>query len=516
MRRRVLFSVLLIPVAGSLLEARRVPAAADQVNFSEHIAPIIFGNCTVCHHPGAAAPFPLLSYRDVFKRGRLIEEVTRTRYMPPWPAAQGWGEFQGERRLGGEEIDLIRQWVEGGMPQGDPALQPVAPQSVAPQFRDTWKWGEPDLVVTIEEPYAVPPDGPDIYRNFAIDLGLSADRWLQAMAFHPTAKSAAHHALFFFDATGASRQIQSEDPEPGFALMRGGVFARQPARVFARTSVRAPAGWLGSWAVGREGWKVPNGFARHLSAGSDLVVQLHLHPSGKSEMERARVGFYFAEKPGREFTRLSLPVMFGRFAGIDIPGGVSDYVVEDSFVLPVDVEVLSASAHAHYLGKEMKMKATLPDGEEKGLLWLPDWDFSWQEQYQYKELLFLPRGTRIDVSISYDNSTGNPHNPSHPPKRVTWGMASTDEMGRMSLWVVPVIDSEAEVLQRVRWRAVQRAWVTQSLESPDAWESIPRRIRERFDADGDERLSDMEKEAIRKHLDDRLTRAYRSRSRESP
>ena len=393
------------------------------------------------------------------------------------------------------------------MPLGDPALQPVAPE-----FRDTWEWGEPDLIVTLEEPFAVPPDGPDIYRNFAIDLGLSEDRWVQAMAFHPAAKSAAHHALFFFDATGESRQVQSEDPEPGFSRMSGGVFARELTSSFGNTTALSPAGYLGGWAVGRAGWEVPEGFARHLSGGSDLVVQMHFHPSGKSETERAEVGFYFAEKPGRPSIRLSLPPMFGLYAGIDIPGGVSDYIVEDSFVLPVDVEAFSASAHAHYLGKEMKMKATLPGGQEKGLLWIPDWDFSWQDQYVYKELLFLPRGTRIDVSISYDNSTGNPDNPNHPPKRVIWGLASTDEMGRMSLWVVPVIDSEAAILERARWRVVLRASVTRALESPDAWERIPRRIRERFDADGDGKLSDMEKEAIREYLDERVARAYRTRA----
>ena len=492
--------MLLASVSGAFPESGRV-------TFSEHIAPIIFDNCAVCHHPDAAAPFALLSYRDVFKRGRLIAEVTRTRYMPPWPPAQGWGEFKGERLLCEEEIDLIREWVEGGMPLGDPALQPVAPE-----FRDSWKRGEPDLIVTIEEPFAVPPDGPDVYRYFAIDLDLPEDRWLQAMDFHPTAKSAAHHALFFFDATGESRQVQRQDPEPGFALMSGGVIARELTSSFGSTTALSPAGYLGGWAVGRAGWEVPEGFARHLSGGSDLVVQMHFHPSGKSETERAEVGFYFTEKPGRAFIRLSLPPMWGVFAGIDIPGGVSDYIVEDSFVLPVDVEAFSASAHAHYLGKEMKMKATLPGGEEKGLLWIPDWHFSWQDQYQYQELLFLPRGTRIDVSISYDNSTGNPDNPNHPPKRVIWGPASTDEMGRMSLWVVPVIDSEAAILERARWRVVLRASVTRALESPDAWERIPRRIRERFDADGDGKLSDIEKEAIREYLDDRVARAYRTRA----
>ena len=230
------------------------------------------------------------------------------------------------------------------MPLGDPDLQPVAPE-----FRDTWEWGEPDLIVTLEELFTVPPDGPDIYRNFAIDLGLSEDRWLQAMAFHPTAKSAAHHAQFFFDATGESRQLQSQDPEPGFALMSGGVFARELTSLGIPEPF-TPAGWLVGWAVGRAGWEVPEAFARHLPGGSDLIVQMHFHPSGKSETERAEVGFYFAEKPGRAFMRVSLPPMFGLFAGIDIPGGVSDYIVEDSFVLPVDVEAFSVEAHAQASG----------------------------------------------------------------------------------------------------------------------------------------------------------------------
>ncbi len=147
-RRWILSCTLLVFVLGSGLDARPGPLALDPVTFSEHIAPIIFDNCAVCHHPGAAGPFSLLSYRDVFKRGRLIAEVTRSRFMPPWPAARGWGDFKGERLLAAEEIGLIRQWVEGGMAPGDPALQPVPPH-----LHDNWQWGEPDLVVTIEEPY---------------------------------------------------------------------------------------------------------------------------------------------------------------------------------------------------------------------------------------------------------------------------------------------------------------------------------------------------------------------------
>src|SRR5439155_18816438 len=111
------------------------------------------------------------------------------------------------------------------------------------------------------------------------------------------------------------------------------------------------------------------------------------------------------------------------------------YEIRDSLVLPVEVEALGARGHAHYLAKEMKMTATLPDGSTKGLLWISNWDFGWQDSYFYKEPFTLPKGTRLDVEIAYDNSTDDPRNPNKPPKRVRWGRGSFDEMGSMTLLV---------------------------------------------------------------------------------
>ncbi len=107
------------------------------------------------------------------------------------------------------------------------------------------------------------------------------------------------------------------------------------------------------------------------------------------EQELSSVGLYFADKPpAKAFTGIQLPPLFGVFEGLDIPAGAKEYSIADSFVLPVDVKAFGVAAHAHYLGKQMKLEATLPDGKAKTLLWIKDWDFSWQDQYQFKE--FIP------------------------------------------------------------------------------------------------------------------------------
>ena len=136
------------------------------------------------------------------------------------------------------------------------------------------------------------------------------------------------------------------------------------------------------------------------------------------------------------------PPVFGAFAGIDIPAGEERFAIHDSFTLPVEVDVLGGGAHAHYLGRELRMTVTLPDGRTEELVHIPDGDFNWQERYYFTDPVRLPAGTRIDVEIVYDNSSGNPSNPSDPPRRVTFGRESTDEMGSMSLEIVPVNEGD--------------------------------------------------------------------------
>jgi thiol-disulfide isomerase/thioredoxin len=402
------------------------PELPAKVTFAEHIAPIVFNNCTACHRPGEAAPFKLMSYRDVQKRGRTILRVVERRYMPPWQPEPGHGEFQDERRLSDWQIALIKRWVQTGMAEGDPRKLPELPK-----FPGGWYLGKPDLIVTMDRAFDVPADGPDIYRNFVLPLNLPEEKWLTAIEVRPSAPAVVHHLQYFSDRTGSARKLDGKDGQPGFVNMafRG-------------------SGYLGGWAVGATPMKLPAGLAWPLPRGSDLVVQTHFHPSGKAEKEKLTVGLYFAARPStRTLVNAQLPPAFGLFAGIDIPPGKADFTVTDSFTLPVDVDLVGSSPHAHYIGKSLRGWAVLPDGKTRRLFYIKDWDFNWQGTYFYKQFVRLPKGTVLHAEVIWDNSAANDRNPNQPPKRVTWGEGTTDEMGSLRYLVVAANEKDTPVLE---------------------------------------------------------------------
>jgi hypothetical protein len=242
-----------------------------------------------------------------------------------------------------------------------------------------------------------------------------------------------HHVLYFADPRGRIHERPQQGAEPGFSGMRAG-------------GATVP---LGGWAVGAQPHFFPEGLALELPKGSDLVIQYHFHPTGKPETEKSLIGLYFAKKaPERMMTRVQMPPTYSLFSGLDIPPGEKDFVIRDSYELPVAIDAVGVSAHAHYLGKQMTMKATLPGGEQKTLLLIKDWDFAWQDRYFFKDLQPLPQGTRLDVEIHWDNSAENPRNPSSPPVRVTWGEETKDEMGSISLIAVAQKESDLPALRR--------------------------------------------------------------------
>jgi hypothetical protein len=178
------------------LSAALLPAAdpnMGKVTFTETIAPILYQNCVTCHRPGEAGPFSLITYDDARKRGTLIATVTKSRYMPPWHAAHGFGDFQGERRLSDAQIAAIGDWVSQGMPQGDVSKMPKLPE-----FQEGWHLGKPDLILEMPVGFNLPASGPDVFRNFVIPTGLTEDKWVRAVEFRPSARKVVHHVLFAY------------------------------------------------------------------------------------------------------------------------------------------------------------------------------------------------------------------------------------------------------------------------------------------------------------------------------
>ncbi len=419
-----------LPVFVTMLAAVAAQAPNEpppKPTFTEHIAPIVFHACACCHRPGEVAPFPLLTYADVKKRGRNIATVVGDRYMPPWHPEPGFGSFRNNPRLGDEQIATIRRWVETGMPEGPAAALPKLPD-----FPDGWQLGEPDLIVSTSGAFEVPAGGRDIYRNFAIPLGLPDDKWITAIEVRPSARAVLHHVLIFLDEQREAIELDGNDGKPGFSGMR---------------LQRAPM--IGGWAVGGMPEHLPEGLAIKLQKGSDLVLQSHLHPSGKKEQERTVLGLHFAEQaPARTLVSIQLPPFFGLTAGLDIAAGDAEFRLRDAFELPCDVDAVSIGGHAHMLLRSMQMHAELPDGGQQPLLRIAQWDFDWQNRYTFSSLVRLPKGSMLRAELHYDNSANNPANPNKPPRRVRWGRETTDEMGSITLMVVPADEKDLDALRR--------------------------------------------------------------------
>ncbi len=399
-----------VALAVALLGGGLPPTSGAPLTFNRDIAPLVFEHCSGCHRPGQSAPFSLLSYADVQRRATTIVRVTQNRYMPPWLPAPGFGEFAGERRLNPEHIDQLQRWVAAGCPEGNPADRPTPPR-----FPDGWQLGEPDFILTLPCAYELPATGKDVYRNLVVPVPTIGPHYVKGIEFHPGNARVVHHAFIAFDVTrGSRRRAEREDP-PGFSGME------------LPDTAQMPAGQLLGWQPGKTPYLSPPGLSWLLRMNTDLVLQLHLHPSGRPETVQPSLGFYFTDQPP---TNSAFRIGIRSFS-LDIPPGTNGYAVDESYTVPVPVALLRVSTHAHYLGKDLQAYALLPDGRKKWLIRIPDWDFNWQGDYEYRQPLELPAGSRLMLHYTYDNSAANPRNPNNPPRRVRYGLQTTDEMGEV-------------------------------------------------------------------------------------
>ena len=339
--------------------------------------------------------------------------------MPPWLPEPQKLKFADELRLSDAEINRIQTWVEQGAVEGDPADLP--PQ---PKFVEGWQLGKPDLILTATKPLTLPPQGTDTYWNFIFPVPIQETKWVKAVEIRPGDKRFVHHANILVDRAGASRQRESE-PGAGF----GGMEIRIESQVFD------PDSHLLFWKPGTVPAVEPEGMALRLDKGTDLILNTHLQPSGKTEVIQPSIGLYFTPQPATKFPML---LQLENDLKLDIPAGKKDFVVTDEFTLPVDVDLLAIYPHAHYLGNDIQAFAALPDGIRETLIHIPHWNLNWQAVYRYAEPVRLPKGTTVSLRYVYDNSEENVLNPNHPPARVVGGNRSSDEMCHLWLQVLPV------------------------------------------------------------------------------
>lgn len=507
---------------------------SGQWTFNEHIAPIIYRHCAGCHRPDQVGPFALLEYEQVKRRAKTIKAVVDSGYMPPWHPSSQSPEFADTRQLSDADRKTLLEWIEQGAPQGEPK-----DKTPLPKFETEWMLGPPDLIVNMPQSFDIPADGPDIYRSFVFPVNLPEDRWIKAIELRPQARSAVHHALFFVDAERQARLRDGRDgqagiPGMGFLNVGGGEglgnnrngagqalingLLNRQGGAGNNSIVEALSRGLGGYVPGTTPARLPGDLALLLPAGSDIIMQTHFHPTGKAAREQAQLGLYFADTPpSKLLVPIQVPAMFGFGAQIDIPAGESNYRVEDQFELPIAVEAITVGGHAHYLCREMRITATLPDGNKTLLLEINDWDLDWQDRYTFASPIVLPAGTQLQTELIYDNSPANPRNPYSPPRRIRWGRESNDEMGSMTLQVVAHNESEREQLTEALGQYINRTLfqkfspgqsigdrILQLDENKDGMldreEAPPRlagKVFDRLDSNSDNRLDKTELERLR-------------------
>ena len=428
-----LFACILLLASSKAGAVKKEPKA---VTFSKDVAPIFFKSCAECHRAGEAAPFSVLSYKEVRPWAKSIREKVVNKEMPPWHADPHVGQFKNDRRLTQAEIDTITAWVDGGAAEGNPKDLP--PQ---PKFAEGWSIGKPDLVLEMKEEYTVAAEGPDEYQYFTISTGFTEDKYVRMAEARPGNRMVVHHILAFVIPPGGIDfgKLSREEVEKFFEkemknspFYRDGFLSRlkpgQPVNDDGCNDKMKDDGDSGEFLTGYAPGHNPDifdpGVAKKIPAGATLMLQVHYSKvAGSVQKDRSMVGFVLAKEPPKK-------LMFKRGVSnifFKIPPGAERHQATACWTPKEDINVYALMPHMHYRGAAMEFEAFYPDGRSEVLLSVPTYRFDWQANYNLKTPKFIPRGTKIRVTSYFDNSSKNKFNPD-PKQTVRFGDPTYDEM----------------------------------------------------------------------------------------
>jgi hypothetical protein len=441
---RSVFAVWMLGTSSALAPGvEPAPAKTAAIpTFTKDVAPILQRKCQNCHRRHQVGPFALETYEQARKRADDLAAVAEERTMPPWKPARGVGpKLKHDQSLTQQEIATLRAWADRGAPRGDAKDMPPPRQ-----FAVGWKLGPPDLVLEMADDFALWASGPDTYRCFVLPTNLARDTYISALDFQPGSRRVVHHINAFIDITGDARRRDDAESGPGYTSFGGPGIESFEELTF--------------WAAGHDASHLPPGIGQRLPRQSDVVLQVHYHPSGKPEVDRTRIGVYFSRAPVKQALHWSR-VSNSRF---ELAAGEPNAEIKASWFIPTDLEALAVSPHMHQLGRDFHISVKLPGGRTQDLIRIPAWDATWQSAYYFQKPFELPAGSVVNVVAHFDNSAHS-RNPNQPPKRVKWGFTVSDEMCEGFIAVVKkgqdltlprATDELGEIFARQRLRRLMR------------------------------------------------------------
>ena len=366
-------------------------AAVEEGSYANDIAPILKARCVSCHAEGGIAPFAMNSHQMIQGWSPMIREVLYTKRMPPGQIDNDYvHDFRDVSHITVEETQKLVTWIENGAKNTDES-DPLAEYS--PDLAK-WAYGEPDMVIPIP-PQQIPATGIQDYRNIPIELDIEEDIWVKAVEFEAGDSTVLHHIIAFAYSPGGVNQ---------FEILNQGI-------------------GLGAYAPGNEINTYPENAGFPLKAGGGLLLQLHYTTSGKETTDASEIALYlWDEEPERQ-------VLGGSAADLDIniPPFAQRHEMVATAKFRKDSFITMLGPHMHYRGHDANFTLVYPDGSSEEVLNVPNYQFNWQKVYDFKEPKFVPAGTEMVFTGTFDNSEFNPSNPD-ASQTLSWGEQTWQEM----------------------------------------------------------------------------------------
>lgn len=400
---------------------------SQTIDFQSDIQPIIQKNCSPCHYAGGPAPFSLTSYKDLVKRKEFIKIVTETRYMPPWFADNDFQTYHNTRTLSQKEIDIIGKWATQSNENADFTAIKWAPDLPSNYIGQS-------IEIPFNKPFTIQDDNTEQFRVFVLPTNINQPTFIKGIDFIPGYKPVAHHNRIMIDTT---RKLRADD---GIEVGASSEFERLNIKL-------ADQFWYG-WVPGKQAIFYPKGMARILPAQSDLVINMHYAPSSRRVEDLSKVVLYPINEKDT-INRIVQTYVMDEQSIVNQPFEIkADTVIKfymRSPIIPYDISVLSVLPHLHLLGKNVKCYAISTEGELIPLIKIDDWNFNWQMNYQFKNLLKIPKGSVIFAEAEFDNTKSNLKNPFNPPQNIKYGWGTKDEMFNLIFEFVPYKTRDEEI-----------------------------------------------------------------------
>lgn len=409
---------------------------SQSVTFYKDVQPIVHANCAVCHRPGEAAPFSLITYEDVSKRTKFIREVVSTRYMPPWKSDDHYVDFANNRSLSDREIATIVAWIDAGSPKGkdnqkaEKALLERANAGTAYERK-------PDLTLKMSEAFVQKGDGKERFMMFKIPFELPQGANVEAIEFTSNNKKIIHHANY------AIHPVADPAIDLNNTVNAVDLNGESASQYYQWVKYKKEMTYYGGWIPGATYETYPKDMGWEMPRRGVVLLTVHYGPSALDAESINGVNFFFKSTPIERKVKV-ISLGSGGIGEKDIKPPFMIFADEvKSFTLRVannqpDVSLLYAWPHMHQLGKSFKAYATQASGDTIPLVRIPAWDFRWQEIYRYPKPVLLPKGAVVHIEGTYDNTAANPMNPHNPPQLVLsdGNMRSDQEMMTLILMYV--------------------------------------------------------------------------------